>query len=340
MCKPLARQASERFLKRNLSRPFEHRRSTVFAHHFVLEGAIHMNGLVRAVAVALTTAMLAACSMNGASVPAPAQPAPAQPGVTQTHSGVASNPHVMRTRFAPKPPAGSNLLYGGGPIEKFPKSFVVYWHFTSDPSGEATYFNNYLGGVGASSWLNSVTQYYESSRGNITNPSGQLHGTWFDSASIPRHPTDSQIQAEARKAVAHFGYDRDAMYFVATQHGHNTSGFGTQYCAYHGATSTSSGTAAYTNMPYITDAGASCGQNAVNGGSAGLLDGVSIVGGHELAEGETDPIPPSGWTDSGGAENGDKCAWVGLANITLSTGTFAVQPLWSNASSSCVLSYP
>ena len=43
----------------------------------------------------------------------------------------------------------------------------------------------------------------------------------------------------------------------------------------------------YTNLPYITDAGSSCGEDSVNG-SSGTLDGVSIVEGHELAEAITD----------------------------------------------------
>ena len=55
-----------------------------------------------------------------------------------------------------------------------------------------------------------------------------------------------------------------------------------------------------------------------------------------------------GWLDSRGAENGDKCAWISsgqgaASNIHLSTGTFPVQSLWSNAfnggSGGCVLSY-
>ena len=36
-------------------------------------------------------------------------------------------------------------------------------------------------------------------------------------------------------------------------------------------------------MPFLTDVGASCGKNFVNAGSAGNLDGVTIVGGHEYA---------------------------------------------------------
>ena len=75
----------------------------------------------------------------------------------------------------------------------------------------------------------------------------------------------------------------------------------------------------------------------------------AIVSGHEEAETQTDPVPSSGWVDSSGAEIGDKCAWIssgqGAAqNITLSTGTFAVQSLWDNAfsggSGGCVISGP
>ncbi len=298
-----------------------------------------MNGTVRTVAVALAAAALAACSTTGSPLQASIGPSSHAPGASmQAH--VLSSPHVMRTRAMPGPNAGSNLIYNGGSIEKFPISYVVFWHFTTDPSGEAPYLTNFLNGVGGSSWLNTDSQYYESSRGNITNPSGQLKGTWFDNSSIPSHPTDSNIRAEAAKLMARFGFNRDAMYIVATQHGHNTRGFNTQWCAYHGSTSTSSGSIAYTNLPYITDAGFNCGENAVNPGSSGILDGVSIVGGHELAEGQTDPFPSSGWVDSSGNEIGDKCAWVGLADISLSTGTFAVQPLWSNAISGCALHYP
>ncbi len=76
--------------------------------------------------------------------------------------------------------------------------------------------------------------------------------------------------------------------------------------------------------------------------------GITIVSGHEMAETMTDPFPSTGWLDSSGAEIADKCAWISSgqgasATITLSTGKFAVQSLWSNAfnsdSGGCVLSY-
>ncbi len=83
----------------------------------------------------------------------------------------------------------------------------------------------------------------------------------------------------------------------------------------------------------MTDAGGSCGEDSVNGPAP--LDGVSIVEGHELAEAITDPLL-NAWYDSSGNEIGDKCAWQGLATISTTTGTFAVQPLWSNAAGGCV----
>ena len=94
------------------------------------------------------------------------------------------------------------------------------------------------------------------------------------------------------------------------------------------------GDIAFTNLPYIPDAGASCGADFVNGN--GPLDGVSIVEGHEYAETVTDQNPAGGWTDNSGAETGDKCAWItpgtngGSFDLSLTTGSYAVQTTWAN----------
>jgi serine protease len=133
---------------------------------------------------------------------------------------------------------------------------------------------------------------------------------------------------------------------IATAHGNSASGFGTQYCAWHSSTSSSGGNIAYTNLPYITDAGASCGANFNN---LGPKAGITIVGGHEMAETITDQFPNGGWLDRNGEENADKCAWISSgqgasATVPLAGGvTYPVQSLWSNAFNSgrggCVLSY-
>jgi serine protease len=263
----------------------------------------------------------------------------------------------------------NDLFYHGGAggigVETAPKIYLVLWGSqwnNNDPSGEAAILENFYRGVGGSSWLNSVTQYCQGvATGTVAcgtsgtpagNQTGIFAGVWADNASsAPSKPRQSQLAAEAVRAAAHFGNttaasNASAQYVIATATRNNSSGFGTQYCAYHSSTSSTFGNVAYTNLPYITDAGASCGAN-FNG--LGPDAGITIVGGHEMGETISDQFPSTGWLDSGGAENGDKCAWISSgqgasADISLSTGTFPVQSLWSNAFSSgsggCVLSYP
>ncbi len=274
-----------------------------------------------------------------------------------------------------KPHRTKNLYYHGGVldgsagtigVETAPRVYLVFWGSqwtNNDPSNEAGILQSFLQGVGGSSWLNSVTQYCQGvASGTIFcngagspagNPPGILAGSWSDtSAAAPASPTQAQLAAEATKAAAHFGNttadaNASVQYVIATAHGDNPSGFGTQYCAWHSSVSSSYGDVAYTNLPYITDAGSACGAN-FNG--LGPTAGITIVEGHELAETITDQFPSGGWLDSSGAENGDKCAWITTGNqgaatdISLATGTFAVQSLWSNAfnggQGGCVLSYP
>ena len=256
-----------------------------------------------------------------------------------------SKVHIMRTRNAAPPLSNpDNLQYLGGPVEVNPHIYIVFWGFNatgSDPSGEQSYLTALMNGIGGSSWLQTVHQYYEIKHGvkiHIKNRLGQLRGTWVDPSTVPAAPTDGQIRAEAASAEAHFGYNKDANYIVATPHNHNTPGFGSSFCAYHSPTTSNGGEISYTNEPYMTDAGGACGENAVNPGSGGLLDGVSIVAGHEEAEAQTDPEVNLHTAWSG--EIGDLCAWQGLGNIVISTGTFAMQPLWSNKIGGCTLHTP
>ena len=319
------------------------------------------------IVVMLTLAIAVAITL----VVSPIRPASAS---SLPNSGVLHAIHSMKVKNACHHNCGgsANLSYHGGTggvgVETgSDKVYLVYWGSqwnNNDPSGEAAIQQKFFNGVGGSSWNNSVTQYCEGvSSGTIfcngagtaaTNPSGVLAGVWYDNAAAaPSKPSQSNLASEAINAAAHFGNttatsNTTVQYVINTATGNNASGFGTQYCAWHSSTSSSYGNIAYTNMPYITDAGASCGANFVNPGSAGLTDGITIVGGHEFAETETDIYPSSGWLDKNGQENGDKCAWISSgqgasANITLSTGTFPVQSLWSNAFNSgaggCVLSY-
>lgn len=245
-----------------------------------------------------------------------------------------ANPHHMRLRghkASQAAAAGVPLVNHGGPVQTAPRVYVDYWDWAGDANGEQPYLNQFLSSVGSTFWLSAVSQYGAGSAGNL------LAGTWSDPTPIPANPTDAQIQAEAVAAANHFGTGNsvNVQIVVATPTGHSTTGFGTQWCAYHGAVAADPNVT-YTNLPYMTDAGAACGENTVNAGAKGTLDGVSIVEGHELAETITDPLL-NAWFDANGQEIGDKCAWVGLANLSTWSRAFAVQPLWSNNASGCVL---
>ena len=259
-----------------------------------------------------------------------------------------------------RPTHTNNLSYRGGVggigVETAPKVYLVVWgsqwgpNGSNDPSGEVGILQSFYGAVGGSQWLGSVSQYCQGvAVGTVTcspssqhagNPSGIYAGIWYDSASAaPSSPSQSNLAAEAVRAAAHFSNttsssNASVQYVIATATGNNASGFGTSYCAWHSSTSSQYGNVAYTNLPYMTDAGASCGAGFRG---LGTTAGITIVGGHEMAETITDQFPNGGWLDRNGEENGDKCAWSSATNNEPMGGTsFPVQPLWSNASSGCV----
>jgi hypothetical protein len=237
--------------------------------------------------------------------------------------------------------------------------------FSGDPSGEAADLQEFFKGLGTGGelWSGVDTQYCDgvavgaqtcpaSNTEHVAYPTGgALAGVWEDtSTSSPAAASGHQLGTEAVAAAAHFGNttaasNRDAQYVILSPTGTDPDNYQTQgFCAWHDYNGDSSlsggpvtspyGDIAFTNLPYITDAGSSCGQDFVN--SNGTLDGVTIVEGHEYSETITDQNPPGGYTDSSGAENGDKCAWItpgtagGSFNLTTGTGTFAVQTTWAN----------
>jgi hypothetical protein len=266
-----------------------------------------------------------------------------------------------------------------------------------DPDGAGKYMADFVNQQGGTQWAGTTTQYYQTdSSGDkeyITNPTDQLGGIWVDdtndasglsttSASNPPGSTNTytDLATEAARAVQYFGITdlADADIVIAQPPGFSDpNALSSGYCAFHDYTypGVEGGIyngiqqgIVYTNMPYslaINSNGANeCGENAVNSGASGKLDGFSIVLGHEIHEAITDPGAEDviggsglnnqtylgGWYDPLDAnENGDKCAWVGenlvtgsgppepipgaLGDITGNQGeTFAVQSLWSNDS--------
>ena len=249
---------------------------------------------------------------------------------------------------------------------------------SGDTDGAAPYEQDFFKGLGngGETWSGVMTQYCDgvatgsqscpaSNTEHVAYPTGgALAGVWEDASSAsPSAATGHQLGQEAVNAAAHFGNttaaaNRDAQYVILSPTGSNPDNWLTGgFCAWHdyngdstlsgGAVTSPYGDIAFTNMPYVADQGSSCGQGFVN--SPGTLDGFSIVGGHEYAETVTDQNPAGGYTDSSGAENGDKCAWISSGqgasqDISLTTGSFAVQSTWANDFNSgaggCEVSHP
>ena len=251
----------------------------------------------------------------------------AQSAAAATHVKAPHTKMVTRPGHSRAPLAGGPLINNGGPVQTGPRIYLDLWGWTSDPAGEAGYLQNFLGAVGGTSWLNTVSQYGAPAPVAPSPASGRPGRRARASRLTPRSRTRRAPPA------AHFGVgsgDLNAQIVVATPTGHSTSGFGTSYCAYHGVIGGTNNT--YTDLPYMPDAGGS----AVPARSTGQpLDGVSIVEGHELAEAITDPLL-NAWYDSSGAEIGDICAWTGLANVEPQRRQLPMQPLWSNATNACV----
>ena len=302
---------------------------------------------------------------------------PAPPGSPPWAPGP-GGPDVVHTMTGKGKPTGGGgtsplLSYRGGAVQTAPAAYLVFWGSqwtNNDRMGEAAYLQGFLSGLsssggGGDTWSTSTTQYCQgvatgstncnaaSTANRITHPTtSPLIGVLSDTAVVaPTRPKQSQIAAEAVRAAGIFQaqnptvFNPRAQFVIATAHNNNATGFGSSYCAWHSSTSSSFGNLAYTNLPYIPDAGASCGANFVN--ANGPLDGVSIVEGHEYAETITDPFPSSGWLDANGAENGDKCAWIrsgqgAAANVSVVGAAFPVQSLWSNnfnGTGGCVIRY-
>jgi hypothetical protein len=279
-------------------------------------------------------------------------PPTALPVAASAYAGAGRYEHahyaLSRTMASAVSPQVIYVPYEGGPVIVSPKFYLAFWAYKKygDPDKVERLLVDYTKNMGGSGHNNIETQYYEGYSGSrvyITNPAAQYGGTWSDGSPIPKKPTDTQIAAEAVKAVKHFGYDPNGVYVVATAHNHSEEGFGPNWCSYHSLTKYKAQPVVYANIPYEPDAGSECGASIIKPPSdeSAKDEGVTILAGHEYGESITDPQPytDSAWIGPAG-EIADPCAWHNIANDPFGTKTYTAQPMVSDASASCVQSYP
>jgi hypothetical protein len=295
-------------------------------------------------ALACVSAFAVAGCANGAAV----SPVPSGPEWNYAGGVLYHAPHYSPTLEMARNEIAPNVFVGyhGGPVLVKPKVYLIFWGYKKygDPKSVQKLLETYTKNMGGSGYNNIMTQYYEvvgPSTIDITNPRNQYGGSWNDESAIPKSPSDAQTAAEALRGVAHFGYDAGGLYIVATAQGRSEKGFGSHWCSYHSDTPYQRQLVAYANLPYMPDAGKQCGANIIKPPSdeTGDDEGVTILGGHEYGEAYTDPYPFSAWNGSSG-EIADICSFHDIKNDPFGKKSYTMQPLLSNASGSCVHSYP
>ena len=293
-----------------------------------------------------------------------ASPVLAAPALTSTPATVATAEGAGCT--------GPECLgYQGGAVQRSPRVVLLLWGPRWSASATAKKAYSYLYwfykglGTTADTW-SPITSQYGDSAGAPGFGGPVLAAVYQDKNTPPGPVTPADVAAEAAKVPSVTADPADTQVVVASQPGTcfsdgfdgNPKGCATttpdSYCGWHSTV----GGVPYVNLPFQLDAGRACGENAVNAGSSGELDGFSITAGAEYADTITDPIPPTGWvaTSSATASGGEIAAECAPAATPRGAATpegdlrfgvrsgkttvsfsFAVRSLWSNALGRCIL---
>jgi hypothetical protein len=183
-----------------------------------------------------------------------------------------------------------------------------------------------LGGFNGTGYLRVVEQYM---RG--TPVSSAYGGSLVDSSAPPsRAPSTAALGAEVCKLVA--APDPDTLYVVFTSNAPKVN-----YCAWHDKATCNGVTFQVAYVPNqailsgcspYTKSNLGC--NSYSDGTVASADSVA----HEFMETVTDAHIDA-WYDATKAEIGDKCNYDYQACVNLTTGTWQIQSLWSNAINGC-----
>ena len=283
----------------------------------------------RLVTVVLPLTLLGACLDTEAT----SETDQAVSGENGLHGAPEPAAHEFNAKGNARPGGGGGsplmTLHGGNVLDNGSKTYAIFWgsqwNTASFAGDKITGLDDFFSGFGGSNFAGTSTEYNGANGGFVTTASTYL-GHVIDASTPPSKAlTVNGAVAEGCKA-ANQAPDPKAVYFIytATGAGH------VSYCAWHSWGNCSNGApiqVAY--MPNI-DGIAGCDPGDTTTGHSQGLAAVANVTSHELQEAITDPRG-TGWTDSSGAENGDKCAWTFSGTVTLSNNTqWKLQQEWSN----------
>jgi len=296
----------------------------------------------------------------------------------QSGSGV---PGLAAPTGATEPTGEPPLEYHGGPVMHSHAAYAIFWVPSggtySMPAGYQAAIETYLQNVAADSGkpsnVYSVSAQYTDSTPAHATYSDTFVGSTTDTHAFPTSGTcapytgfhgetysacidDEKLEDEVETVVAAEGWPKTLAaeyYVVLPPHAGScfdaggTQCFDKQYCAYHSFSEPEH--EIYANISYSPGDVSGCGvAEYPNGPGNGNVDDTLSSLSHEANESITDPLPPTGWFDEEGLENGDECrnssddfgtALGGssgtLFNQAIGTGRYYLQQEWSNDIEDC-----
>jgi Phosphate-induced protein 1 conserved region len=308
----------------------------------------------RTFASGLIASILAAVVCTG-----PAYAQPGNGGKEKDDSGTGDiyvhgkNPH----EDAPAPTAGgtgslSPITNHGGPVMSAPTAYLIWYGNWNQGNGSDTpagqhLVRTFLGGVGNSPYFQINSTYAG------VNGGASLSGLEYtDTGSLGTRLNDNNIRTLVANAIGSGRLgpaDSRGVYFVLTSSNIAKTGFCSQYCGWHTATTINGVPVKYSFVGNANRCLNACAAQTVGpNGNAGV-DGMISVVAHELEEATTDP-QLNAWYDSSGAENADKCAWTfgsgqkllpngAYYNMTVAGLNFLVQRNLQANNNKCYVSY-
>lgn len=229
------------------------------------------------------------------------------------------------------PTAGSTgailppITYHGGQVMTTPTVYLIWYGNWAQTNGTdnaigQTIVRDFLYGVSNSGHFKINTSYGA--------PTGLVNvgPEYTDNYSLGSTLSDANVRTIVSNTIYGGKLPRDSngIYFVLTSSDvAESSGFCTNYCGWHTAGRIAGSTLKYSFIGNSARCLSGCAAQATGpNGNAGI-DGMLSVLAHELEETVSDPLPTSGWADSQGGENADKCAWTfGSNSQTAPNGAF------------------
>lgn len=248
-------------------------------------------------------------------------------------AGAPEHVQLQKDYARPSSSGSADMTWHSGLILQSNKTMAIWWgtewtsaSFAGDKiSGMDSFFS----GFGNSNYAKASTEYtgttLSGGTGQVSASSTYL-GHVIDSSAAPNKALSTKSAVAEACKITNNNPDPAALYLIYT----STGAGHVSYCAWHSWGTCSNGApiqVAY--MPNLDGIAGCDPQDTWTSHSQGLA-AIANVTAHELSETITDPRG-QGWFDSGGAENGDKCAWSFVGPVKLGQSSWKLQMEWSNA---------